>query len=155
MGARPGQWSPDSGNAGQAPETQASRRESLVVKPPAAPLIGRIQSALESDPNVAFAYLFGSTVRFPARAPRDLDVAVYYATPPDGLTVLDEIQRLSTLTGREVDLVVLNDAPAMLRHQVVKHGLRLSCRDPAQHTAFREHTIRDYQTYRHLASRVA
>lgn len=114
----------------------------------------RLQAALEGDPNVVFAYVFGSTVRHPERRPRDLDVAVWYADPPGGLATLDEIQRLSSVTGREVDLVVLNDASPLLRHQAVKHGQRLLCRDIVTHTAFRDRTIRDYQTYRHLTARV-
>ncbi len=49
---------------------------------------------------------------------------------------------------------MLNHASPLLRHQVVKHGRRLLCRDIVTHTAFRDRTIRDYQTYRHLTARV-
>jgi predicted nucleotidyltransferase len=115
----------------------------------------RLRETLTADDNVVFAFVFGSAARHPDRRPRDLDVAVLYRAPPEGLRLLDEIQRLSGLTGLEVDLVVLNDAPALLRHQVLRHGQRLVCRDAPAYRDFRAREMEDYDTYRHLSGSVA
>jgi hypothetical protein len=37
--------------------------------------------------------------------------------------------RLSRINGNEVDLVILNDSPPLLKHQVIKYGRILYLRD--------------------------
>jgi predicted nucleotidyltransferase len=66
---------------------------------------------LESHPLVAFAFLFGSHGRARGRATSDLDIAVHLRpsfTHADVTAIWADLERI---TGKDVDLVVLNDAP--------------------------------------------
>jgi len=73
---------------------------------------------------VRFAYVFGSRANDTAGPLSDLDVAVYL--PPD----LDHfahrmrlLEKLNRLLGTDaIDLVILNEAPLLLSHRVVRDG---------------------------------
>lgn len=107
------------------------------------------------NPNVAFAFLFGSYAANRQRRSSDLDLAVYFHTPPEGVDILDLRNDWSNRLGVEVDLVILNSASAFLRHQVMKTGKKLAVNDPICYRRFRERTIADYQEYRWLSERSA
>lgn len=110
----------------------------------------RLKERLENDPNVKFALIFGSHARGKARSGSDLDLAVYFNRPPVGLEHLDLLSELSDLAGQEVDLVVLNRASSLLRHQVLKHRIPLCIKEQSVYTRFREKVMTDYNTYRYL-----
>lgn len=113
--------------------------------------LSRLEERLHRDSNVKFALIFGSHAKGKARADSDLDLAVYFSRPPEGLDHLDLLSELSDLAAREVDLVVLNRASALLRHQVLKNRIPLCIKDTVAYRAFRERTITDYDTYRYFA----
>jgi predicted nucleotidyltransferase len=77
---------------------------------------------------VAFAYLFGSQAKGTAGALSDIDIAVYFDDEAVAdvrfdlrLKVLGELTDLYKTD--KVDLVVLNDAPPLLAHRILKEGL--------------------------------
>ncbi len=109
-----------------------------------------LKEYLARDENICFGLVFGSHARGRARSDSDLDLALYFHEPPQGLALLDLINTLSNLAGKEVDLVVLNQASAFLRHQVIKQGTRLLIKDPVEYRQFRERTMIDYDIYRYL-----
>jgi uncharacterized protein len=111
----------------------------------------RLKAVLEAEPTVEFAVAFGSFARGEARADSDLDVAVHFSSPPEGVDVLDWMNRLSQAAGREVDLVILNRASPFLRHRVMKDRMRLTTRDESAYVWFREKTIRDYDEYLYIS----
>lgn len=112
----------------------------------------RLAGALRDDSTVRLAWLHGSRARGTARRESDIDVAVLLdderaATPS---AVKDSIWRLAGSLGREVpsdrlDLVLLNDAPALLRHRVIRDGVLLFARSDADRVRFVLQTIREYQ----------
>ncbi|OGW40696.1 MAG: hypothetical protein A2Y97_07555 [Nitrospirae bacterium RBG_13_39_12] len=102
------------------------------------------------DSNIIFAILFGSHVQKKQKN-SDIDVAIYFKKPPEGLKLLRLINMLSNQTGKEVDLVVLNDASAFLTHQVMKYGIPLTIKDRNIYGRFREKTITDYQEYKFVS----
>ncbi len=79
-------------------------------------------------------YLFGSVARGTAGPRSDVDVGVLFETaPPRTLQGMpfeleDELRKL---LGRDVQVVVLNRAPADLVHRVLRDGILLLERDPA------------------------
>jgi len=87
---------------------------------------------LAAQPDVVAAYLFGSRATGRARAASDVDVAVLlneedsFARFERRLQLMVEV---SDVCGREADVIVLNDAPPLLQHQVLKHGRLLYERD--------------------------
>ena len=77
---------------------------------------------------VAFAYLFGSQAKGTAGPLSDIDIAVYLDEEAAAdkrfdsrLEVLGELTDLYKTD--QVDLVVLNDAPPLLAHRILKEGL--------------------------------
>ena len=85
------------------------------------------------------------------KAGSDLDIAVLFKTPPEGMALLHYINTLSELTGAEIDLAVLNRASAFLRHQVFNSGVPLLIKDPVIYRRFREKTITDYQEFKYVS----
>ena len=115
-------------------------------------LCGRLAYRLGDDSSVRLAWLHGSWARGGARRESDVDVAVLlgeeYAADP--ASYKDSIWRLAGALGREIpsdrlDLVLLNNAPALLRHRVIRDGVLLFVRCEAERVRFVLRTIREYQ----------
>ena len=113
---------------------------------------GRLARRLGADPSVRLAWLHGSRARRVAHSESDIDIAVLldagHAASP--ASIKDSIWRLAGALGREapsdrLDLVFLNDAPALLRHRVIRDGILLFARSEAARVHFVLRTIRDYQ----------
>ena len=104
-----------------------------------------------NDSNVSFALIFGSYASGRQTKLSDLDIAIYFDNPPDGLDLLSLINTISDLIGIEVDLAVLNNASAFLRHQVMKNYVALTIKDRVNYRRFREKTITDYDEYKFIS----
>lgn len=113
--------------------------------------LDKLKYKLEADPNILFALVFGSYAQGKEKPGSDLDLALYFQDPPQGLALLDLINQLSNFVKIEVDLVVLNRASAFLRHQIMKQCIRLFIKAPVRYRQFRENTIIDYQTYKYVS----
>ncbi|MCK4516107.1 MAG: DUF86 domain-containing protein [Spirochaetaceae bacterium] len=102
-----------------------------------AKLESTITAALESFPGLSFAFLFGSAVTGRMRRDSDIDVAVYGDS--DGMLEIEaerefqdesEIQiALERATNRNVDLLVLNRAPATVCAAALLSGRAVLIRD--------------------------
>jgi len=110
-----------------------------------------LKKFLSGDESVSFAFVFGSYAGDRKDKAKDIDVAIYFTIPPEGLDVLELINRLSDLAGKEVDIAVLNNASAFLRHQVMKYGIPIIIKDGIVYAKFREKTISDYDEYKYVA----
>lgn len=106
-----------------------------------------LRTALRADDRVAAAWLFGSEARGEARPDSDIDVGVLFVDPPPRTllgqpwTLADELGRL---TGRTVDLVVLNDAPVDLIHRVLRDGRLLLGHDSPKRVRFEVRSRNEY-----------
>ena len=97
-------------------------------------LTQRIADLVASMTEVQEAYLFGSCARGTHQSHSDVDVAVFideaaveasdYGYRADLTTSL-----MSGLGTNEVDVVVLNRAPPLLYHRVLRDGIRVFSRD--------------------------
>jgi hypothetical protein len=105
--------------------------------------------AAPSAPSISSAYLFGSVAEGRAHRESDVDVGVLlswvsHSTRAERFDV--GLRLCSALQGqlaREVDLVVLNDAPPLLGRHVVARGRRIVCRDArADHEYVRDVQLR-------------
>lgn len=92
------------------------------------------------QPGVLAAYVFGSVATGRARPESDVDVAVLLREDLDKEARFFEGLRLGAevegLLRRPTDLVVLNDAPPVLQHQVLTHGRLVFERDRAARVEF-------------------
>lgn len=88
---------------------------------------------LATQPDVVAAYLFGSLAEERATPHSDVDIAILFAAASDPLAVGDRqlrlMRQLERFTDREVDVVIMNPAPPILQHQVLRHGRLLYERD--------------------------
>ena len=95
---------------------------------------------LSAQPDVLAAYLFGSHATGQARPGSDVDVAVLLSGEDEverferRLRLMGEVEE--ALGRRPADVVVLNDAPPLLIHQVLKHGRLIYERDRAARVEF-------------------
>lgn len=94
--------------------------------------------ATQAPAGVVSAYLFGSHARQAAHTESDVDVGVFvdHDTLPDraerGRLAVSLASNLIGVTHRnEVDVIVLNDAPAELAAEVIRRGSRLFCANEA------------------------
>lgn len=97
-------------------------------------LVARLSGALEPRAEILEAYLFGSHARGQARPDSDIDVAVYIdeerAEDGDwGYRAELATALMAALGADDVDIVVLNRAPVLLYHRVLRDGVRLISRD--------------------------
>jgi len=97
-------------------------------------LIERITAVLVVRPEILEAYLFGSHARGEAQAHSDIDIAVFIdeaEVEPGPFGYRSELTSalMSGLGTNAVDVVVLNRAPPLLYHRVLRDGSRLFSRD--------------------------
>ncbi|GFP19145.1 hypothetical protein HKBW3S03_00649 [Candidatus Hakubella thermalkaliphila] len=101
-------------------------------------ILDLLKDYLEGRKDVAFAFLFGSAARGKLRKEGDLDIAVYFWPEKDieweafdrrykgeSSIALD----LEGLLKKEVDLVVLNRARAVLADEIVRKGKPIIIKD--------------------------
>lgn len=102
-------------------------------------LLARLADALEPRAEVLEAYLFGSRGRGDARAGSDIDVAVYINQDLAEKALVGRghwgyqaaliSDLMLVLETNDIDVVVLNDAPPLLYHRVLRDGVRILSRD--------------------------
>jgi len=119
-------------------------------RPPALDEAGLVDY-LVTQPEVVAAYLFGSLAEERATSHSDVDIAVLLADASDPLAIGDCQLRLmgdlEPFADREVDVVILNTAPPILQHQVLRNGRLLYERDRRMRVEFE---VRAGQTYADL-----
>lgn len=104
----------------------------------------RLAVALDREP-VAVAYLFGSQATGRAGALSDVDVAVALTAPESADVRLDLLaSAIEALGTDEVDVVLLDGAPPLLRHRVLRDGVRIVDRDPRARVRFETRALLDY-----------
>ena len=104
-----------------------------------------LQNVWETTPDIVAVWAFGSAQEGELRPGSDVDIGVLMARPPSFDDQLDLLGRLQdALRLDEVDLVVLNDASAVLRFEAVS-GRRLFCRDLPALAEFQSLTAREYE----------
>lgn len=103
-------------------------------------------------PEAVAAYLFGSQASGKATRRSDVDVAVLldeeFDLAADPFYRLDQAAALQASLGRAVDLVLLNQAPLLLRYQVLRYGQLIFERDHRQRVDFEVHSRMLYFDFR-------
>lgn len=118
-------------------------------------LVETLKEFMARQPDVRLAYLFGSRGRGRANLLSDVDVAVLLAahlSPAEqGQARLRLVGELMAVLGREdVDLVILNRAPLLLRHRVLRDGQLLFVADERERVRFATDTLQRYLDHRYM-----
>jgi hypothetical protein len=113
-------------------------------------MVDALRDALESEPDVAYALLFGSSARGTRRPGSDADVAVELASGAarDARALGRLIARLESAMGRQVDLVLLDEAPPPLAYRIFRDGHLIVERDHAALVARKTRAILDYLDFK-------
>ena len=109
----------------------ATAKDAMIAVPH---LTERLAELLDPRGEILEAYLFGSHARGQAQPHSDIDVAVYVDDARADDTGYGYRANLTTdlmagLRFNDVDVVVLNRAPPLLYHRVLRDGVRLLARD--------------------------
>jgi uncharacterized protein len=101
----------------------------------------------EAPGDLVAAYLFGSVARGTARPDSDVDLAVLFASTPASTLAAQPFAMeddLRAQLGRDVQVVVLNVAPADLAFRVLRDGRLVLDRDPTARARFEVRTRNEY-----------
>jgi predicted nucleotidyltransferase len=99
----------------------------------------------DTAPNVVAAWAFGSAQDGRVGTGSDVDIAVLMESPPSLDERIELLSRLQDALGvEEIDLVVLNEANAIVRFEAIS-GEPLFCRDLARRAEFASLTAREYE----------
>lgn len=115
-------------------------------------LVQRLRTRLVARAEILEAYLFGSQARRAGQPHSDVDVAVYVNPAslrgsPFGYAAEVTAELVTALGHDAVDVVVLNHAPPLLYHRVLRDGLRLLTRDPSATTTREGRALSRYCDY--------
>jgi uncharacterized protein len=97
--------------------------------------LNQIAEQLEQDSRITMAFLFGSYAKGNARLDSDLDIAVYLKEPYQKEWIPDIWGQVESITGKEVDLIVLNNAPATICWSAIR-GMQLTIKDQKHYLEF-------------------
>jgi predicted nucleotidyltransferase len=108
-----------------------------------------VTAFLRSRPEVQAAYIFGSLLTGRSRPDSDVDIAVLVSDKimrRDHFRYrLELITSLMPILGRDdVDLILLNQAPPLLAHRVLKKGRLVFERSASTRVAFQVRTVNRY-----------
>jgi predicted nucleotidyltransferase len=114
--------------------------------------MAKLRAVLEPREEVLEAYLFGSAATGRAQPYSDVDVAVYLRQPrptssPFGYAADLTTVLMQALGLNQVDVVILNDAPPLLYHRVLRDGVRILSRDLRATTTREGYALSRYCDY--------
>ena len=104
-------------------------------------------------PGIAAAYLFGSSIKGSITDRSDIDIAILFSEyPRDGIDRLDIMSSLSSTAGKDVDLVILNDASPILYHEILSNGELIFENNRGCRIQSEIKSRKLYEDYRHIHS---
>jgi hypothetical protein len=112
-------------------------------------ILQKLPRALESESDIAFAYLFGSVAKGRSGPLSDVDVAVYFHPAGDSRSRFKRRLQLMSKLGKalqrdDVEVVPLQDAPLDLAFEILAYGKLLFSKDDGQKADFIFETLRKY-----------
>ena len=108
-----------------------------------------VVQCLSQRPEIAAAYIFGSVAAGSARRDSDVDIAVLLRRRPPAQGLLKYRLRLiaeigSALGRYDIEVIILNEAPPVLAHQVLSKGKLIFERSASERVEFQVRTVNLY-----------
>jgi len=113
-------------------------------------IAGPLGEYFRNKEEILLAFMFGSAVSGCLSDQSDVDIAVLFSSKPAFPEVLGIRAKVSEITGRETDLVVLNDASPVVRMQVLKNGRLLKRKDTVIYGNFFVKTVKEYDDLKYI-----
>jgi len=108
----------------------------------------KIREFLRDKDYILLAFVFGSFVERRLTEESDFDIAILFKDIPD-IAILSEIRdAISDITGRETDIVILNNASPIIKMQVLKKGRLLKKTNDALYNDFFLKAAKEYYDLR-------
>lgn len=119
--------------------------------------IENIKEVLRNNPNVDFAYLFGSRAKGTAGDRSDWDIAVHFKKEPAKLpqwSIFYLEAEISNVLKEDVQIITLNnlDSPVLL-FEVISNGLQLIDNDPEKRILFETDVLKHYHDWQYYLNR--
>jgi predicted nucleotidyltransferase len=120
-------------------------------------MLDALRRALDAEPDVAYALLFGSSARGTGRPDSDADVAIELipGAARDARRLGGLAARLTAAIGRSVDLVLLDEAPPALAYRIFRDGRLIVERDHTALVARKARAIIEYLDFKPVEERCA
>lgn len=108
-----------------------------------------------SEKRVLVAYLFGSHTKKTQSQESDIDIAILLSEAPKKLLghYLYLMDKLFGILGNNVDLIILNTSPPLLKYQVIKHGEVIYCSNEEARIVFEANAQCEYLDFSHATAR--
>jgi len=105
-----------------------------------------LRKIFKSEEKISVAYLFGSHAKKLNTSISDVDIAILLSETPKNLFeyYLYMVNKLSGIVGDNLDLIILNTAPPMLKHQIIKYGKIIYTRDEKERIKFEARAESEY-----------
>ena len=120
-------------------------------------MLERLEQQAASCPELKLVVLFGSTARGKARPKSDVDLGILLDPYSPELRFRVEAE-LGRAAGRPVDVILLDDAPPLLRFEIAREGVLLFQREDRLWTNFKTRAMVDWwdwaPTHRMIAAGV-
>lgn len=116
-------------------------------------IIDTIVSLFEQEPQIIAAYLFGSTAKGIAAHDSDIDIAVLLKGEGVAFPHLELVSILEKTLGQRVDLIVLNRATELLKHEIRKTGRLIFERDSNARKQFEIRSRKYFEDFLYLHNR--
>lgn len=117
-------------------------------------VIESLRRALDGEPGVTLAVLFGSHATGRARSSSDVDVALAWREGGTHAEREAALNRIERAVGRAVDAVDVAEAPPLLRREIARAGQVVVERVPHAWSDFRMHAMIDWWDFAPFARRV-
>ncbi len=104
----------------------------------------RLRQTVASLPEVRLAVLFGSTARGKAGPRSDVDVGVLLDPDTPEARSRVEVELGRAVSGRDIDVIFLKNAPPLLRFEIAKDGVVLRQDEDGLWTDFKARAMIDW-----------
>jgi len=118
-------------------------------------IIEQLERFFEKREEIQFALLFGSTIKGTSNKLSDVDIAVMIApgfkdSSPYGYQATLTADLMQELRRNDVDVVILNEAPILLKYEILRYGDFVHIRDKQARIQFQVDTLNQYEDFKQL-----
>jgi len=109
-------------------------------------ILEALRKIFKSEEKISVAYLFGSHAKKLNTPVSDIDIAVLLSETPKNLFeyYLYLVNKLSRIVGDDLDLIILNTASPLLKHQIIKYGKIIYTRNEKERIMFESRAESEY-----------